>query len=241
MQAPVRNLAWFATQHFVLVRRLSFLACLTPALWLSGEWLTRTLGVNPLNRLLHFTGRCAMVMLLITLSITPVRRFSMKLSQLVRARFGKRVSDWNWLIRLRRQLGLFTFFYACLHMACYAVLDAGLDLASIRDDILERPFIVAGFCAYILLVPLAATSNQASMRALGRNWQRLHTLSYLIAVLALTHFWMQMKLGHATPVPDSVVLTVLLAARFYAWRMGDRSRSVEVHRNVSERRDGAAA
>ena len=227
MDPPVRNLAWLARHHFDKVRAACFLLCLSPALWLGGEWLADALGVNPLNRLLHFTGRWALIMLLVTLSVTPARRLSLWVAQTVHARYGKRLSDWNWLIRLRRQLGLFAFFYACLHLGVYLGLDAGFDGAALRDDVLERPFIVLGVVAFVLLLPLAATSNQAAMRALGTAWRRLHTLSYAIVVLAVVHFWLQMKVGHTTPLPYTVALVVLLAVRVLAWRRGDRGVAME--------------
>jgi sulfoxide reductase heme-binding subunit YedZ len=228
MHPPVRNLAWLAKHHFGVIRAASFLAWLSPALWLWGEWLTGSLGINPLNRLLHFTGRWAVIMLLVTLAITPARRASVLLSRTVHARYGKRLSDWNWLIRLRRQLGLFAFFYASLHAAMYAILDSGLDGASIRDDLLERPFILLGMAAFALLVPLAATSNQMSIKALGRRWRQLHTLSYAAVVLVMAHFWAQMKVGDTSAMPYSIVLAALFATRLLAWRLGDRGTGGEV-------------
>ena len=229
MAAPVRNLAWLAKHHFGKLRVASFVLCLSPALWLAGEWLTGCLGVNPLNRLLHFTGRWALIMLLVTLTVTPARRLSVALAQAVHARYGKRVSDWNWLIRLRRQIGLAAFFYACLHALIYLGLDAGFDAANLRDDMQQRPFMLLGVLALALLVPLAATSNQAAMRALGRGWRRLHTLSYLIAMLALAHFGLQMKTGQIAPLPYAVVLALLMGARGLAWRRGDRAAAAEVN------------
>lgn len=210
---------------FAVVRSASFMLCLAPALWLAGEWLTQSLGIHPLNRLLHVTGTWALVMLTLTLAVTPVRRASVWLSQAVHARCGKRLSDWNWLVRLRRQWGLFVFFYACLHLSVYLAFDIGVaapsGLAALRDDVLERPFILAGFIAFALLVPLAATSSQAAMRRLGRAWKPLHRLSYPVAVLALLHFWSQAKVGDWHALPYTGVLGGLLA-----WRLWDR-RSAE--------------
>jgi sulfoxide reductase heme-binding subunit YedZ len=218
MSRPTRsNLGWWAKHHFGKVRVASFTAFTCPALWLWGEWLTDSLGINPLNRLLRFTGEWALIMLTITLAVTPLRRFSVWLSQAVHARYGKRMSDWNWMVRLRRQFGLFTFSYACLHLGLYAVLDAGGDLLAIRDDVLERPFILFGFAAFVCLIPLAATSNQYAMRALGGIWRRLHMLSYGVAVLAIVHFWLQVKVGETRPLAYSIVLGLLLADRLRAW------------------------
>lgn len=227
MNPPVRNLAWLARHHFGKVRALCFLLCLSPALWLGAEWLSDSLGINPLNRLLHFTGRCSLIMLLVTLSVTPARRLSVWVSQTAHAHYGKRLSDWNWLIRLRRQLGLFAFFYACLHLSVYLGFETGFDAAAVRDDVIERPFVVLGFVAFVLLIPLVATSNQVAIRALGRAWLRLHALSYPIAVLTVVHFWLQMKVGHTTPLPYAIVLALLLAVRVLAWRRGDRGAGVE--------------
>jgi sulfoxide reductase heme-binding subunit YedZ len=228
MRPPGRNLAWLAKHHFGKVRLASFMLCLAPALLLGDEWLNNSLGINPLNRLLHFTGRWALILLTVTLAVTPARRLSVFISKAAHARYGKRVSDWNWLIRLRRQFGLFTFFYACLHLTAYVVFDAGMNVKSVREDLVERPFIAVGFIGFALLVPLAATSNQFSMRTLGRNWRRLHTLSYLTAILAIVHFWTHVKHGDMNPLPYSLAMIVLLAPRASAWLLGDRSTGVEV-------------
>lgn len=218
----------FARRAFNKLRWISFAIWLSPALWLAGEWLTRSLGVNPLNRLLHVSGTWALVMLLVTLGVTPLRRVSVLLSQRLQRRHGKRVSDWNWLIRLRRQMGLFACFYAVLHLALYLAFDLAGDWWALGSDLLERPFILLGMLALLLQLPLAATSNQASMRRLGKGWRRLHLLTYPIAVLALLHHWCQTRVGHTPPVAWAIVLALLLAARLLAWRRGDRSPGIEV-------------
>ena len=138
------------------------------------------------------------------------------------------MSDWNWLIRLRRQFGLFTFFYACLHLAVYVGLDAGPDWAAVRDDIRERPFIALGFMAFTLLAPLAATSNHAAMKWLGGAWKSLHSLSYAIAVLAIVHFWLQAKVGQLSSWPYALALGLLLALRVRSWLRGERTVGAEV-------------
>ena len=227
MGRPTRNLAWLVKHHFGWIRVASFALCSTPALWLAWETLSGSLGVNPLDRLLRFTGHWALILLLVTLAVTPARRLSMRISRHIAARWGRRLSDWNWLIRLRRQLGLFCFFYASLHLSLYLALDAGLDALNAVTDFIERPFMLVGLAAFVLLVPLAATSNQAAIRRLGRHWQRLHRLSYVIAVLAVTHYWLQMKADDIRPLPDSAVLLALLAARALAWRRGERDAGLE--------------
>jgi sulfoxide reductase heme-binding subunit YedZ len=228
MVPPRRNLAWLAKHHFGKVRIASFLLCSAPGLWLGYECLSDSLGINPLNRLLHFTGRWALILLTVSLAVTPARRLSVFISQTAHARYGKRVSDWNWLIRLRRQFGLFTFFYACLHLMVYVVFDSGPDMSSILDDAVQRSFIIVGFAAFTLLIPLAITSNQFAMRLLGGVWRKLHSLTYLIAALALTHFWIQAKVGDSSPLPYSIALGALLASRLLAWRMGERTSGMEV-------------
>lgn len=228
MNQPSYNLAWLAKHHFGKVRVTSFVLCVGPAMWLAGEWLTDSLGVNSLNRLLHFTGRWALIMLAITLSVTPARRLSMWISRTAHARYGKRVSDWNWLIKLQRQLGLFTFFYAVLHLAVYVAFDAGFEYKAVRDDVIERPFILVGFAAFLLLIPLAATSNQASMRRLGRTWRQLHKLIFAVAALGSVHFWLQEKAGDFRALPYVVTLALLSALRIRAWLLGDRRAADEV-------------
>jgi len=224
---PARNLAWIAKHHFGKLRLANFVLCGSPALWLLGEAVFGSLGINPLNRLLHTTGRWSLTMLLVTLGVTPLRRLSVRLSQVAHARFGKRVSDWNWLVRLRRQFGLFAFFYAGLHVLIYVALDTGFDAAALRDDLRQRPFVLLGAAAFVLLVPLAATSNQVAMRALGRHWRRLHTLAYPIAVMALVHFWLQAKPGQPRPIAFAIVVVLLLGSRIVAWRAGERGKAVE--------------
>ena len=227
MEPPRQNLAWLAKHHFGRLRWASFVLCLSPTLWLAGEWWYHALGINPLNRLLHFTGIWSTVMLTITLSVTPVRRLSIKVSQLFHAHYGKRLSDWNWLIRLRRQFGLFTFFYACLHLAGYVAFDAGPSFRAIRDDVLERPFILVGFASFALLIPLAVTSTQSAMRALGGLWRRLHSLTYLIAILAVAHVWAQAKVGDFGYLAYVAALGLLLSVRLSGWFRGERGTDAE--------------
>lgn len=228
MGQPGRNLAWLAKYHFGKVRLASFVLCSVPALWLGCEYLSDSLGINPLNRLLHCTGRWALILLTVSLAVTPARRLSVLISQKAHARYGKRVSDWNWLIRLRRQFGPFTFFYACLHLLVYVLFDSGPDLSAVFDDALQRPFVIVGFVAFTLLIPLAVTSNQSAMRLLGGVWRKLHALTYLIAALALAHFWIQAKVGDFSPLPYSLALGALLGSRLLAWRMGGGASGIEV-------------
>lgn len=183
-----------------------FLACLTPLarlLWLGFDG---GLGANPIEFITRSTGTWTLSFLLITLTITPLRR----------------LSGWQWPIRLRRMLGLFTFFYACLHFSTYLWLDQFFDLAAIYQDIFKRPFITVGFASFLLLIPLAATSTQAMMRRLGgRNWQRLHRLVYLIAVGGVVHYWWLVKKDVTQPAIYAAVLALLLGYRLW-FRLNQR-------------------
>ncbi|MBV5324786.1 MAG: sulfoxide reductase heme-binding subunit YedZ, partial [Rhodospirillaceae bacterium] len=153
-----------------------------------------TLGANPIEFITRSTGTWTLVGLLATLSVTPLRQLSGRAS----------------LIRYRRMLGLFAFFYACLHFATYLWLDQFFDPAAIARDIAKRPFITVGFTAFTLLIPLAATSNHAMMRRLGRRWQLLHRLIYLIAVLGVIHYLWLVKKDLTEPLLYGGMLALLL-------------------------------
>lgn len=174
-----------------------FCICLFPLARLVFLGATGGLGANPIEFITRSTGTWTLVGLLVTLSVTPLRRLT--------GRAG--------LLRYRRMLGLFAFFYACLHFVTYLWLDQFFDLEAIARDIVKRPFITVGFAAFVLLIPLAATSSQAMMRRLGRNWQRLHRLIYPIALLGVIHFLWLVKKDMTEPLIYGGVLALLLAAR----------------------------
>jgi sulfoxide reductase heme-binding subunit YedZ len=183
-----------------ILKLLLFLACLIPLGKLTLEIFGvagMSLGANPIEELIHRLGIWGLNFLLITLTVTPLRRLT-----------GK-----NWLLRFRRMLGLFAFFYLLLHFLTYAGLDQRFDLAAIIEDIAERPYITVGFTALLLLVPLAATSTQAMMRRLGRRWQKLHRLVYLIAILGVVHFYWQVKLDTLEALIYAAILAILLGYR----------------------------
>lgn len=173
------------------------LICLLPLMRLIGLALTDGLGANPIEFITRSTGTWTLVGLLVTLAITPLRRLSGNAG----------------LVRYRRMLGLFAFFYACLHGLTYFWLDQFFDVAAIARDILKRPFVTVGFAALVLLVPLALTSSRAMMRRLGRNWQRLHRLVYAIALLGVVHYLWLVKKDVTEPLVYGGVLAVLLALR----------------------------
>jgi methionine sulfoxide reductase heme-binding subunit len=160
------------------------------------------LGVNPIEFITRSTGTWTIVSLAVTLSITPLRRFT----------------SWHWLLRLRRTAGLITFFYVCLHFTTYIWLDRFFDVDDIIKDIVKRPFITVGFAAFLLLIPLAVTSNNASIKKLGaQTWQRIHYLVYVIAVLAVAHFIWLSRRNPLEPYVYAVIFTALFAARIY-WK-----------------------
>jgi sulfoxide reductase heme-binding subunit YedZ len=183
-----------------ILKVLLFLLCLLPLAKLALETLGvagMSLGANPIEELMHRLGIWGLNFLLITLTVTPLRRLT-----------GK-----NWLIRFRRMLGLFAFFYILMHFLTYAGLDQRFNLPAIIEDIAERPYITVGFTALLLLVPLAVTSTNAMMRRLGRRWQKLHRLVYLIAILGVVHFYWQVKLDTLEALIYAAILAVLLGFR----------------------------
>lgn len=161
-----------------------------------------TLGANPIEELLHDLGRWGLKFLLLSLAVTPLRRWT----------------GWNWLIRYRRMLGLFAFFYILLHFVVYAWLDQGLALSAIGEDILKRPYITLGVAALIMLIPLAVTSTKGMMRRLGKRWQKLHKLVYVIGILGVWHFYWQVKLDTLDATVYAFILAVLLGTRIFYWR-----------------------
>lgn len=185
-----------------LTKPVVFITCLLPLIWLllrAFEVMDFGLGANPIEELLHQLGRWGLKLLLITLVITPLRRWT----------------GWNWLLRFRRMLGLFTFFYICLHFLTYFILDQSLAIALVIEDVIERPYITLGMTGLLLLIPLALTSTKGMMRRLGRRWQKLHRLVYLIALLGVWHFYWQVKLDTMDATVYALVLAILLGTRVY--------------------------
>ena len=190
------------------LKALLFLLCLVPLAKLALEIFGvggMSLGANPVEELIHRLGIWGLNFLLITLAVTPLRRLT-----------GK-----GWLLRFRRMFGLFAFFYVLMHFLTYAGLDQRFDLPVIFEDIAERPFITVGFTAFLLLIPLAATSTNAMMKRLGRRWQKLHRLVYVIAILGVVHFYWQVKLDTLEPLIYAAILVALLGYRLKG-RKNDR-------------------
>ena len=183
------------------LKPIVFLACLMPLARLGWKAFNSALGANPIQVVTWSTGTWTLVFLLVTLSITPVRKLTKQ----------------YWLIQYRRMLGLFAFCYGCLHFTTYIWLDQFFDLHSIYKDIYKRPFITAGFTAFVLMIPLAATSTQWAIRKLGKRWQKLHQLIYISASAGVVHYIWLVKKDERVPAIYASVLIVLLLYRLVAW------------------------
>ena len=187
--------------RFDLLRWTIFAAALTPAAALVYWLFTGNLTANPIDYITDTTGTTALVFLVLSLTITPLRRLTRR----------------NEVIKLRRMLGLFAFFYACLHLSTWVILDWFFDFASMGADIVERPFITVGMLTFLLLLPLAVTSTAAMIRRLGKRWTQLHRLVYVAAITAVIHFWWVVKADFREPRWYAMVVALLLA--FRAWSM----------------------
>jgi sulfoxide reductase heme-binding subunit YedZ len=194
-----------------------WLAALSPGAWLVAGSFRGWLGANPIEKLTHVTGMTTLVLLLVTLSVTPVRR----------------LTGWNPVIRLRRPLGLFAFFYALAHFNIWFAFDMVFDWRWMMADVAERPFITVGFTAFLILIPLALTSTKGWIRRLGKRWTTLHRGIYAAAALGVVHFYWLVKADTRLPVLLGACLTVLLLLRAYpprARRAAPRkARSVPAH------------
>lgn len=181
-------------------KALIFINSLVPLAFLGADALTGKLGANPIEFFLRTTGVLTLVFLFVTLSVTPLRK----------------IYGWNQLIKFRRMLGIYAFFYGSLHLITYAVFDKSLRVSAIAGDVWERPFIAVGMLAFFLLIPLAVTSTNAMIKRLGgKNWARLHKLSYPIAILGVVHFWLIVKSDLTYPLMFALILACLLGYRIY--------------------------
>ena len=197
----------------ILLKTLTWIACLAPLGWLVWGPILHP-GPDPTAAMAFLTGLTTLRLLTITLAITPLRRLS---------------SRFNWLIKFRRLLGLFAFFYATLHMLTYVALYSGFNLNAMLADVAKRRFITMGVAAYLLLLPLALTSTTWAIRKLGgKRWNRLHKLVYIAAICGVIHYWWQVKPGVITPITITVILAVLLVARPVQTHMQRRKKAQAV-------------
>ena len=200
----------------VLLKVIVWALCLCPVSLLAWKAIRDQLGANPLSEITLSTGHWTLYLLLTTLAISPLRK----------------IIGITWLIRFRRLVGLFAFFYGCLHLMTYLWFDKFFDVHEIVKDIYKRPFITAGMTAWILMLPLALTSTGASIRWLGgKRWQKLHRLIYFSAIAGVVHFWWLVKRDLTRPEIMAAILTLLLAFRivdrFLATRASSPVRAVQ--------------
>jgi sulfoxide reductase heme-binding subunit YedZ len=185
-----------------------WLVCLSPLALLVYHGFTNNLGPDPTATVTHATGFATLRLLVISLAVTPLRRLSVRLS---------------WMVRFRRLLGLFAFFYGSLHLLTWLWLYSGFSIAAMADDLGKRRYIMMGMAAWVLLVPLAATSTNWSIRKLGgKRWQALHRLAYVSAICGVIHYWWIVKSGVRTPITITLVLAVLLLARV-VWSVREKA------------------
>jgi len=184
-------------REFRWIKIAAFLACLIPFGQLLYNGYQGDLGVNPIETITHFTGSWTLLILLATLGITPLRK----------------LTGWTGLIKFRRMLGLFAFFYALLHFSTYLILDHFFDFARIAKDILKRPYVTVGFTGFMLMIPLAITSTAGMIRRLGKRWRQLHRLVYVVAVAGVIHFYWLVKADIRRPAQYGAVLALLLGYR----------------------------
>lgn len=200
-------MAWLPNpKQLTMLKAALFAAALIPLARLIHGGLTDGLGANPIEFVTRATGTWTFNFLLITLAVTPLRK----------------LTGWHWLLRLRRMLGLFAFFYGCLHFTTFIWFDHFFDLHEIARDVVKRPFVTVGFAAFVLLVPLAATSNAWATRRLGgKRWQMLHRSIYAIGVLACVHyFWLVKPIALFYPISYALIFALLMALRIRARAAG---------------------
>lgn len=185
----------------VALKAAVWVACLVPLVWSVWRFARGEASVDPVEEWLHRAGKTAVIILVASLAVTPVRR----------------LTGWNTVQKFRRLLGLFAFFYAVLHVGVYLYFDQGLAWSFILEDVTERPFIVSGTVAFLLLVPLALTSTKGWIRRLGRSWTRLHRLVYPAVAAALLHYTWGQKADIRDPLVVTGVVAVLFGVRLVVW------------------------
>lgn len=203
------------TRALFLTKALVFCACLAPFVLLVARTVgvgDLTLGADPAAEILKTCGMTGLNLLMLTLCVTPIRRST----------------GINRLVTLRRMLGVFAFFYLALHFVSYVALYIAFDWNNLLEDIAKRPYITVGFTALVLMTPLAMTSTNRFQRRLGRRWVMLHRLVYPIAILAVVHYWWQVKIDVSDPLLYVVLLAVLLGVRIAHWRSAARRRASSV-------------
>jgi sulfoxide reductase heme-binding subunit YedZ len=204
-----------------IFKPIVFFAALIPLALLGLDALQGNLGANPIEKITHQTGLWTLILLLVTLSITPLRR----------------ITGIQWLIQYRRMIGLFAFFYGCLHFTTYIWLDQFFAIHSIVKDVYKRPFITAGFTGFVLLIPLALTSTKGWIRRLGKRWQLLHRLIYVSAAAGVIHFIWLVKADLREPLIYATIFCGLMAIRVWFWLEKRRRTSAPAAQPVAAQAD----
>ncbi len=216
-QPPVTSVSFWLKKNYRIIWWLLFVLSAVPAVHLYYLYSVEQLGINPLETMTRSTGRWSLIFLIITLTMTPLRRLTSWFSQRINAAYGKRVSDWNWLIMLRRMTGLYCFFYASVHLWIFLQFDLMWDWEFLQEDLQEKQYILFGFMAYLITLLLALTSFNRVIRWMGRRWKTLHRSVYLVSIMVLVHFWMLVKVGVYTPLPYTIMIALLLLYRIVAY------------------------
>ena len=204
-------------KHLALLKTLLFIICLIPVAHLGWRFFDDDLGANPIEALTRALGTWGLNFLLITLAVTPLRK----------------LTGAHWLLRLRRMLGLYAFFYALLHLIAYLWLDQFFDWKEIWTDILKRPFITVGMAAFLLMLPLAITSNAKAIRQLGgKRWQSLHRLVYVTAMLGVLHYVWLIKKDVTLPALYGTILAGLLGYRLVFFLREARKNGIQPKRRI---------
>jgi len=200
-----------------IVKAVLFVLAALPAVWLAVDAFRGNLTADPIEEITHRTGWWTITLLMVTLSVTPIRRFT----------------GWNHVVKVRRMLGLWAFFYATLHLLTYVVLDLFFAFDILLEDVAKRPYITVGFAGFLMLLALAVTSTKGWIRRLGKRWQRLHQLVYVAALAGVVHFYWQVKADTREPLIYAGILLMLLVTRV---RLGvqKRERRAEGQRGREE-------
>lgn len=193
-----------AKRALLALRLVMWPAALAPAAWLAAGFAFGWLGVNPIEKLTRVTGMTALILLLVTLAVSPVRR----------------LTGWNVLIKVRRPLGLFAFFYGVLHFTVWFAFDSLFDLGYMLEDIAERKYITVGMAALVIMIPLAVTSTRGWIRRLGKRWTKLHRAVYAAAGLGVLHYFWLVKADTRLPLLFAAILVILLVARHPRFKGG---------------------
>ena len=196
---------------------------LAPTAWMAAGAYYGWLGANPIEKLEHVSGMAALISLLATLLVTPVRR----------------LTGWNPVIQLRRPMGLFGFYYVLLHLGMWMGLDLGLDFSWITEDIAKRPYITVGFTGFLLLIPLVLTSTKGSIRRLGRRWTKLHRLAYVVPALGVIHYYWLVKADVRIPLLMAGIYAALMLFRVPGWVRGRAKRAARTGNAPAARRSAA--